>query len=217
MKDLVLIFDFDGTIADTHHYIVEISNRLCEEFGYRDIKPHEVTKLKDKTSQQVIGILRVPVFKIPALLSRAKKEFLKGLDHLHPFEGLKDVLERLKKEHCRIGILSSNAPENIKSFLKNHNMEIFDFIHTTSMVWTKNTSLKRLIETNHFDKNKTFYIGDETRDVDAARKLWIKVIAVTWGYNSAKVLKKRRPHFLVHNPEELYHLCKEQANKLAKH
>ena len=119
-----LIFDFDGTIADTHHYIVEISNRLAKEFHYAKIRPEEVAQLKDKTVKEVISHLDVPLMKIPAIVARAKKEFHKDIANLEPFDGLKDILHRLKEAGIQIGILSSNASGNIKKFLEYHHLDI---------------------------------------------------------------------------------------------
>ena len=53
MSETTFIFDFDGTIADSFHRTVEISNKLSEEFNSNKIKPHEIEVLKDKTSRQV--------------------------------------------------------------------------------------------------------------------------------------------------------------------
>ncbi|MDP2653301.1 MAG: HAD-IA family hydrolase [Candidatus Omnitrophota bacterium] len=209
----VFIFDFDGTIADTHHYIVQISNRLAAEFKYKPILPHEVELLKDKTSQEVIRHLNVPVLKIPAILARAKKEFYAGIGTLKPIQGLKETIHRLKREGVRMGILSSNAAENVKKFLSNHALtDSFEFIDTTSKVWSKNTSFKKLIARRGFTIEQLLYIGDETRDIVAAQALGIHVAAVTWGYNSMRTLRDHNPDYIIHTPQDLYELCTRTAH-----
>jgi len=207
MKDTIFIFDFDGTIADTHDHIINISNRLAKEFGYSLIKPDEIETLKDKTSREVIKYLQVPIFKIPAILSKAKKELHDGMASIQPIEGLKEILQELKDSGVRMGILSSNAPENISKFLKNHALEVFEFVDSTLKVWSKNISLKKLLERHAFHADQILYIGDETRDIEAAKALGIKVAAVTWGYNSERALKSHEPDFLIHTPQELFELC----------
>jgi HAD superfamily hydrolase (TIGR01549 family) len=207
MNDKIFIFDFDGTIADTHRHIINISNRLAEEFGYSLIQPHEVEDLKDKTSREVIKHLKVPIFKIPAILAKAKKELYEGIANIEPIEGLKNVLHGLVKNGARMGILSSNATENINQFLKNHDLEVFEFVDSTLKVWTKNISLKKLLEKHGLKASQILYIGDETRDIEAAKALGIKVAAVTWGYNSEKALKTHQPDFLIRTPQELFQLC----------
>lgn len=50
---------------------------------------------------------------------------------------------------------------------------------------------------------EVIYIGDETRDIEAARKSYVKAIAVSWGFNSKEVLAEQNPDFLIHQPQEL--------------
>ena len=49
-------------------------------------------------------------------------------------------------------------------------------------------------------------IGDETRDVTGARQAGIKSIAVTWGINSEKLLRRKKPTFVLKKPRELIDL-----------
>ncbi|MEW5894733.1 MAG: HAD-IA family hydrolase [Candidatus Omnitrophota bacterium] len=205
-RKTVLIFDFDGTIADTHHYIVELSNRLSKEFHYKKILPEELPELKDKTAHEIIQHLKVPLTKVPAIVSRAKKEFQKDIQALEPIKGLKEALHYLKSAGTCIGILSSNAADNIKAFLRNHDLDFFDFTHSTTSIWGKHICLNKVISQNGLKKEDVVYVGDEIRDIDAAKKLGVKVAAVTWGYNSAKALKKMNPDFLLEDPQDLLNL-----------
>lgn len=207
MKKYILIFDFDGTIADTHRYLVDISNRLAQEFNYNKINLNELDDLKNKSSQEIIHYLKIPVMKIPAIIAKGKKEFHKGIADIRPFYGIKDILLRIKETGTTIGILSSNSLENINKFLQNHDMEFFDFIHATPKLWSKNTSLKKLIKSNGFSIDQILYVGDEIRDISAAKKVGIKVAAVGWGYNSAKALRKYNPDYVLQTPDEIYKLC----------
>jgi len=207
MNEKVLVFDFDGTIADTHLYLVEISNRLSGEFKYDQIKLEELDFLKEKTAKEVIEYLNVPVLKIPAILSKAKKEFFCDISSINPITGIKEILFQLKSAGVKMGILSSNTLENIKNFLVNHDLDIFDFIYSTSLVWSKNISLKKLIKKHDLPHELVLYIGDEIRDITAAKKLGVKIASVTWGYNSSSSLKIHNPDYLISSPEELLKLC----------
>ena len=48
-----------------------------------------------------------------------------------------------------------------------------------------------------------FYIGDETRDIDAAKQCGISAVAVTWGFNSEAIIAKHNPHYLVRHPKDI--------------
>jgi len=208
IKNSILIFDFDGTIADTFQNILNISNRLASEFKFKRIEPHEKEEMKDKTSKEVTKLLEVPLMKIPAIVAKAKKELHKEMNDVKPTEGFEETLIELKKWCKSIGILTSNSSENVLKFLESHNLDIFDFITTTSKIWSKNTGLKKLMKKHEFDSKDVLYVGDETRDIEAAKKVGIKVIAVSWGYNSSKALAKHKPDYLIHNPKELLGLFK---------
>ena len=73
-------------------------------------------------------------------------------------------------------------------------------------LWGKSHHLKTLLKTHEFDLNKTIYIGDEIRDIEAAHKVGIRIAAVTWGYNSKKALESYHPDFLITEPQQLLNL-----------
>ncbi|MFZ1324135.1 MAG: HAD hydrolase-like protein, partial [Candidatus Saccharimonadales bacterium] len=52
-------------------------------------------------------------------------------------------------------------------------------------------------------RKDTVYIGDETRDIQAARMAFIRAVSVTWGFNTRRILEKQRPAYLIDTPEEL--------------
>ncbi len=206
MKNHVLIFDFDGTIADTFQFILDLSEQLAKDFHFKKIKPQEIDQLKNNTLTQTIQHLNIPILKIPLILARTRKEIHKNITQIEPIKGLADVLLQIKNLDIKMGILSSNSTKNIKKFLKNHNLDLFDFINSSSKLWGKNHSLTRIIKRNRLPFKKILYVGDETRDIEAAKKIGIKSIAVTWGYNSAKALKAKKPDYLVHTPKQLIQL-----------
>ena len=65
-----------------------------------------------------------------------------------------------------------------------------------------------MLREKKFDKKDVLYVGDETRDITAAKKAKIKVVAVTWGFSSRKGLEKYKPDFLIDKPEELLEVVK---------
>jgi len=125
---------------------------------------------------------------------------------VEPIEGLKEILFQLKSLGHKIGILTSNSSKNVMSFLEHNDLDLFDFIQTTSKIWSKNYGLKTLMKDNNFEISDVIYIGDETRDIEAAKKAGVRCAAVTWGYNSRMALEARNPDYLIHSPAELFQL-----------
>ncbi len=206
MKNHILIFDFDGTIADTFQAIVAISNELADEFQYKKMTVQQAQLMKNSTVREMITQLEIPLLKIPVIIAKAKSELFKNIAAINPIIGLKDTLKELKALGVQLGILTSNSSQNVEEFLKNHDLELFDFIKTTPKIWSKDHYLLKIINSYNFQVADVIYVGDEARDIVAAKRLGVKVAAVTWGYNTAKTLSANNPDYLLNHPQELLSL-----------
>ena len=121
MTTKVIIFDFDGTIADTVDALVSIANNLAVEFNYAQITPEEFVILKSLTSKEIFKYCGIPLFKIPFLLKKVKKELKNKIPELKPIQGIPEALVELKNDGNRLGIVTSNSKDNVQEFLKvNH-------------------------------------------------------------------------------------------------
>ena len=198
----LIIFDFDGTIADTLDSFLEIMDNLSEEFNFKKIKRQEVNKLKDKKPREILKNLGISMFKLPSLVKRVRLELNKEIKNVKPTVSIKPSLLKLKRKY-KLVILTSNSEENVKTFLKNNSLNLFDKIYSGSSVFGKNKLIKNILRNNKLNKDEVIYIGDEVRDIEACKKLGVKIIAVAWGYNSKRILKKNKPNFLIENPEEI--------------
>jgi phosphoglycolate phosphatase len=203
-----IIFDFDGTIADTLSLILEIADKLAKKYSYKKITKKDILRLREKTYAEAIrelGKFGMPVFRLPFLLKEGKDLMAKEVSSCKPFSGLVEALKTLKEKGFSLGILTSNFQKNVELFLKKNNLEIFDFIYSDNnpFLLGKGDKLKKLIEKNHWRQDEVTYIGDETRDAEAAKKAGVKIISVAWGFNSQKILKKQKPDFLIDKPEQL--------------
>lgn len=210
----VIIFDFDGTIADTLDAIVSITNRLAEEFGYKQTSQEDLAILKNLTSRQIIKQSGVSIFKIPFLIKKVKAELNNEIQELSAFIGIKEAFIELKSQGNRLGIVTSNSKENVTAFLhKNGLQELFDFIYSAPTIFGKSKVINRIVKTENIKLEDVIYVGDETRDIEAAKKTHIKAIAVTWGFNSKEVLAEQNPDFLIHQPNELIEAIRSWLNE----
>lgn len=204
MQKKVLIFDFDGTLADTLEVIVKITNDLAEEFGYPPSNQEDLAKIRHLGAWQVIQRSGVSVFKLPLLIRELQKRLAQEIEYINLFPGMQETLEDLKSSGHILGVVTSNSGENVNKFLVAHQMqEIFDFVASSTTLFGKHRTLKKIIDKHHLDLKNTMYIGDETRDIEAAHKIGLEVIAVSWGFNSVEVLETHAPEYLIHSPLDL--------------
>ena len=200
----IIIFDFDGTIADSFDTVLAISNRLAAEFGYPITSLEDANALKNLSSREILKQSNVPFFKLPFLLRRLRVELNREIARLQPIPGIKEALLELKQQGHHLGIVTSNSKENVIAFLDAQNMrDLFDFIDSGLTIFGKGRIIQQILRQKQIDPATAIYVGDETRDVEAARKIGIKVIAVCWGFNSCTVLAAQKPDSLVHKPAEL--------------
>jgi len=197
-----LVFDFDGTIADTLPHILAISNRLSEDFGYRRVPDEEIEMLRGLRSREALKILKVPLLRVPAIALRMKAELQKEIHLLKPINSMKDVLGELQSSY-QLGIVTSNSRSNVEQFLEANRMSFFKFIYSSSSLFGKSSVLRGVMQTHRLLREETVYIGDETRDIDAAKKSGIDMIAVSWGANTAEALARQQPQHLIHHPDGL--------------
>jgi phosphoglycolate phosphatase len=198
-----VVFDFDGTIADTLDASVEIINSFVHEYGHKKLTKQDVERLRGKTAMALIGEFKIPLIKLPFIIGRVKSELNQKIADIEIFKGMKEVLNGLKNKGCRLGILTSNSEENVRKFLKAKNLEIFDFVYSASNLFGKGIVMKRLLKEKKLAKEDIIYVGDEVRDIEAARASGVKIISVTWGFNSKEILEKYEPEAIVDRPAEI--------------
>ena len=204
MTNKVIVFDFDGTIADTYQAIVDITNDLSSEFGYQPIDEEELLLLKNLSSKEIVRRAEISLFKIPFLVKRVQKELGEQIADLSPIKGIESVLLELKQRNYILGIVTSNIRENVMLFLRKNNLEyLFDFIYSGTNIFGKHRIINELVRKRQLNKTDVIYVGDETRDIRSARKSGINVIAVGWGFNSQEILAEYKPDFLAVKPTEL--------------
>jgi HAD superfamily hydrolase (TIGR01509 family) len=199
----VIIFDFDGTLADTIDILLSITNRLSAEFGFKSATKEELAQLSNLNSWQILQYSGISIFKFPLLIRRLKAELHSEVPQIQLFPGIKEVLLELKKRGFQLGIITSNSRENVlASLAKNGLQDTFTFIYSGS-TFGKHKVINKWLRIEKINPEKVVYVGDEVRDIDAAKKTGIKVIAVGWGFNSPQALAAQNPNFLIERPQEL--------------
>ena len=204
MTNKVIVFDFDGTIADTYQAIVDITNDLSSEFGYQPMSEEELLLLKNLSSKEIVRRTEISLFKLPFLVKRVQKELSHQITELSPIKGIESVLVELKQRDYILGIVTSNVKENVVAFLQKNDLEyLFNFIYSGTNIFGKHRIINELVRKRNLNKTDVIYVGDETRDIRSARKSGIGVIAVGWGFNSQEILAEHEPDFLAVKPTEL--------------
>jgi len=205
-KNLVIVFDFDGTIADTMGSIGKIMDKVSRDFDFKRMKDADLEELKNKKTKEVFKSLGISLIKLPRILGKVRKVLHEEIEGVKPIKGMEQVLPQLKKDNWQLGIITSCPLATVEKFLNKNNLNVFDFIYSEGDIFNKADKMKTLLEERKLNPENVFYVGDETRDIEAARAAGIKMIAVSWGFNKEEILKKENPDYLIRKPEELVSL-----------
>jgi phosphoglycolate phosphatase-like HAD superfamily hydrolase len=202
-----LVFDFDGTIADTLGETRRIFNLLAPDYDIRQVGEHEMDHLRHLSLKELLAHLKIPKRRVPALISRGTGLMRGNITQLQMIGGMTEVIVELRRHVRSFGILTSNAPANVDLFLRAHGLrDQFDFISSTSKLTGKAKHLKAIRKTFSLRPEEMLYIGDELRDVKASRKAGIPIAAVTWGFNSRESLAAQSPDYLFDQPADFLRL-----------
>lgn len=198
-----IVFDFDGTIADSLSELVTIYNDIAVTLGFNKMTESTIYDFRKKNPRQILKCLGIPYYMVPIIAIRVRQLLKKRIPFIKPFTSIMKVLENLKESGYVMYILSSNSKENITLFLENNNIDYFEKIYSNAGIFGKEKMITRLIKDNNIPPDKIIYVGDEARDIEASKKSKIQCIAVTWGYNHKELLQQSTPDYLADKPVQL--------------
>lgn len=204
-KKQVILFDFDGTIANTLDIVSEIYNKFAPSYGFKIVDKKEMTHIKNLSPLQILkdlGESWLSFIKLPFLIKKIEFELKKQINSVRLYPGIIELLKKLKGENYKLGILSSDTQKNITKFLRLNNLDYFDFIYTGTF-WGKANLINKFLKDFDFKPSEVVYIGDEVRDIEAARNNGVEIISVGWGFSSKKALAEHKPDFIAGNPSEI--------------
>ncbi|MFA4873486.1 MAG: HAD-IA family hydrolase [Patescibacteria group bacterium] len=203
MEKYSIIFDLDGTIADTLELTFQGLNRVLTEYGRAPLIRQQFESLRAMTPRQIMKQFRISYFQLPIIIARMHAELRTGMKDVQPFAGMSALLLSLHEQGVALGLLTSNAQENVQDFLTRHQLTFFDFIHAGTDIFGKSRKLKKIIKEKRLLQGHIAYVGDEVRDITAARNARVTSIAVTWGFNTRSILEAQRPDYLAESPKVL--------------
>jgi len=203
-----IVFDFDGTIANTMATVIDIYNEYAPQYNIKPMTQEMVLSLSDLKARQVMKTLNISFYQLPVLYLKIKNQFNKRIQEVTIKEGMREIIKKLYKNQKKLYIVSSNSRENIESFLLNRDLNYFSDIYASSSLFTKSKFIKRLLKSSQISHNDTIYIGDEVRDIIASHKVGIPVMAVTWGLNNKNTLLRYQPDYIVDTPVDIMQFLK---------
>jgi len=207
MKKTTFIFDFDGTIADSLQMGVDIYNdQIASKFRCKKIEEKNIEILKGTSFHKLLQDHNISFLKLPILLFQLKRKMAKKMDEVQLIDDIKLSLDKLHEMGYKMGVLTSNNKKNVKSFLKHYQINhLFQFIYSEKNPLGKDKAIKKMMKSESL--NEVIYVGDESRDIEACKKVGVDIISVGWGFNTISHLRKYNPNYLIKKPLELIEIA----------
>lgn len=198
-----VIFDFDGTIVDSLDVAVQLINQAAEKYNYRPIKSEDFERLRRMSMPERFKALNVSPYHIPRISLELARNYAHSLSMIKIFDGMREVIVTLKERGLMLSIISSNSNHNIRKFLTENKLDVFDHIYCAKNLFGKERTIGSLIKKLNLKRQELIYVGDEHRDIIACQANHIPVIAVTWGFDTLETLAKAHPNYIAHQPADI--------------
>lgn len=198
-----ILFDFDGTLVDSLDAAFTAFRQVGPEFGCAPLSRERMERLRGMHALEVVHALGVPMYRLPHLATRMRRAMRADLMETVPIEGIGEVLETLLQRGHRLGILSSNARASVHEYVRRHRLPGLDRVVGGTGLFGKAGALRRQARIRGIDPGRLVYVGDELRDLDAAREARVRFAAVAWGYTPLERLAAAGPDFQCRDPRDL--------------
>lgn len=198
----MIIFDFDGTLANTHHLILKHYNAFVARHPWFNLMAadHDFQQgVRSMTMRQARKQLQIPIYKLMLILPLIKRSLLGSYSQDLFVDGMAGVLDYFHDQGQSLAILTSNHRESVERVLESHYQKFQIMID--NCVFCKGRMLKRLVKANPNEVHT--YVSDAAADIVAANKAGINTVAVTWGLHNAELLESKKPTFLARSPMQL--------------
>jgi phosphoglycolate phosphatase len=190
------IFDFDGTLADSAGWFRSVINQVALRYGFRQVTDEELEALRGQPSAAVIRSLGVPAWKMPFIANHMRQLVARDAHKIALFEGVDALLSSLAECGVTLAIVTSNSEANVRRILGQETATRIAHYACGASLFGKASKFRTIIKATSADPRRTIAIGDEVRDLEAARKAGVAAGAVGWGYATVDLLRAQRPDHL---------------------
>jgi phosphoglycolate phosphatase len=191
----LVIFDLDGTLVDSFPWFMRTINDVADRFGFRRVMHEDVERLRHASTREILDFLEVPLWKLPRIARHARRLKAEAAADIALFDGVETMLRTLVENGMQLALVTSDSEANAREKLS-ETAALFAYFDCAASVFGKATKFRRVIRRAGVAPDRVIAIGDEVRDIEAARDVGIACGAVCWGYAAPAALRARAPEFV---------------------
>jgi phosphoglycolate phosphatase len=199
----LIIFDFDGTLADSFSWHLRVINDIAVKYRFRRIEENEVETLRSYDARQAIAYVGLRMWKLPLIQRHMRKRMKCEIDQITLFPGIDRLLQALNAKGVALAIVTSNSFANVHRVLGPKNAALIQHYACGASIFGKRAKLRKVLRTCGIRPDEVLFISDEIRDLHESRAEKIPFGAVAWGFNSIELLKRNSPDELFASIDEI--------------
>jgi len=210
MKYTIAIFDLDGTILNTLEDLADSTNYALKTCGYPERTMDEVRQFVGNGIRKLME-RAVPEGTPVEEIDRVHETFtahykVHCADKTRPYDGIMELLQNLKKDGCKLAVVSNKADYGVQELCKQYFDGVFDFaVGEREGIRKKPApdSVNEVLKTLKCSRDWAVYIGDSDVDIQTAANAQMDHIIVEWGFRDVPFLISKGAKVLVEKPEEI--------------
>ena len=187
------IFDFDGTLGDTMGWMLDASDSMADKFGFQKIDRSQLDTLRHLSAREMMKLHRLPTLKLPMIAAHFHTLMAQDAGSIRMFEGAPETLRSLHAAGVKLAVVSSNAEANIRVVLGEELGGLISQFACGATIFGKASKFRRVLKVLGVAPRDAISIGDEIRDLDAAREVGLATGVVCWGYTAPDALRAQKP------------------------
>lgn len=199
----LIIFDFDGTLADSLTWFRGVLGEVVDKHGLPPIDDEKAERLRGLPPRAIMSELDIPSWKIPFLAADVRARAAENVDRIHLFDGIRDTIETLAAGGVRLAVVSSNGETAVKAVLGERLTSRFDIFACGAALFGKASVFRKVMRRAGAAPARTLSVGDEVRDIEAAREAGCAAAAVNWGFATPAILAEQTPDAIFDTPSEI--------------
>lgn len=199
----MIIFDFDGTLANTHHLILKHYNAFVQRNPWFNLSAADgqfQEAVRSMSMFQARKQLHIPLYKLMLIMPFIRRSLYGDYEPAMLFDGVAHMLEGFNRAGIELAVLSSNNRSAIHRVLGTH-IDKLQFM-IGNCLFRKGKILKKIAKNRPYETHT--YISDTMSDVLAANAAGLNTVAVTWGLHNADFLREAKPDYIVNTRRELH-------------
>ncbi|MCK1396544.1 HAD family hydrolase [Bradyrhizobium sp. 1] len=196
------IFDLDGTLADSFPWFLRTINDVADRFGFRRVAEEDVEGLRHASTREILSRLEVPLWKLPAIARHARQLKAEAAAEISLFAGVEPMLQTLADNGVQLALVTSDSEANAREKL-GPAAALFSHFDCAASLFGKPAKFRRVLRRADVAPDRVIAVGDEVRDIEAARAVGISCGAVCWGYAAPAALRALGPDYTFERMDEI--------------